>query len=73
MTKRTIIYFHANCEDLKSSYNLIDFLRHNMRMNILAVEYPGYGIYQGEPNEEVILKDAEYIYKYVAFHSGIEE
>ncbi|CAD8086341.1 unnamed protein product [Paramecium sonneborni] len=73
MTKRTIIYFHANCEDLKSSYNLIDFLRHNMRMNILAVEYPGYGIYQGEPSEELILKDAEYIYKYMAFHSGIEE
>ncbi|CAD8172281.1 unnamed protein product [Paramecium octaurelia] len=73
MTKRTIIYFHANCEDLKSSYNLVDFLRHNMRMNILAVEYPGYGIYQGEPSEEVILKDAEYIYKYMAFHSGVEE
>ncbi|CAD8084525.1 unnamed protein product [Paramecium sonneborni] len=72
-TKRTIIYFHANCEDLKSSYNLIDFLRHNMKMNILAVEYPGYGIYQGEPSEELILKDAEYIYKYVAFHSAIEE
>ncbi|CAD8174835.1 unnamed protein product [Paramecium pentaurelia] len=72
-TKKTIIYFHANCEDLKSSYNLLDFLRHNMRMNILAVEYPGYGIYQGEPTEELILKDAEYIYQYVAFHSGIEE
>ncbi|CAD8180327.1 unnamed protein product [Paramecium octaurelia] len=73
LTKRTIIYFHANCEDLKSSYNLLDFLRHNMRMNILAVEYPGYGIYQGEPTEEMILKDAEYIYQYIAFHSGVEE
>jgi len=47
ITKKTIIYFHANCEDLKTSYNLVDFLRHNMRMNVVSVEYPGYGIYAG--------------------------
>ncbi|CAK77438.1 unnamed protein product (macronuclear) [Paramecium tetraurelia] len=72
-TKKTILYFHANCEDLLSSYNLVDFIRHNMKMNVLSVEYPGYGLYQGYTNEENILKDAEYIYKYVAFHSVVEE
>ncbi|CAD8078720.1 unnamed protein product [Paramecium sonneborni] len=72
-TKKTILYFHANCEDLLSSYNLVDFLRHNMKMNVLSVEYPGYGVYQGQPNEENILKDAEYLYKYVAFHSVVQE
>ena len=29
------------------------------------MEYPGYGLYIGKPNEEQILKDAEIIYDYL--------
>lgn len=42
-----------------------------MKINVISVEYPGYGIYIGLPSEETILKDAEYLYKYIAFHSDI--
>lgn len=42
-------------------------------MNVLSVEYPGYGIYKGIPTEDTVCLDAEYIYKYIAFHSKIEE
>lgn len=42
-----------------------------MKMNVLSVEYPGYGTYIGEATEENICKDAEYVYKYIAQHSGI--
>lgn len=37
------------------------------------MEYPGYGIYKGEPSEASILCDAEYVYKYIAFHSKVGE
>jgi abhydrolase domain-containing protein 17 len=45
----------------------------DLKVNILAVEYPGYGIYQGSPSEDAILKDANYIYQYLTKHSGVEE
>ncbi len=31
---------------------------------MVAVEYPGYGIYKGTPNESKILEDAEAVYDY---------
>ena len=34
-------------------------------MHILAVEYPGYGIYKGSANEESILEDSESVYEYL--------
>ena len=37
-----------------------------MKVHILAVEYPGYGIYEGEfPSADLIIKDAEFVYKYL--------
>jgi len=40
-----MIYFHGNAEDLGHSVEFILSLRVKLKMNILAVEYPGYGIY----------------------------
>lgn len=34
-------------------------------MNVLAVEYPGYGIYEGEANAKTILEDAEIIFDFL--------
>lgn len=34
-------------------------------MHVLAVEYPGYGLYKGDPSEEKILEDAEAVYEYL--------
>lgn len=34
-------------------------------MNVLCVEYPGYGIYQGQSTAENILQDAEIIFDFM--------
>lgn len=68
-----LLYFHANCEDLKSSYPLVDFLRNRLQVNVISIEYPGYGIYNGKPSEDSVLADAEYVYRYTAFFSGTGE
>jgi hypothetical protein len=34
-------------------------------MNVLAIEYPGYGIYEGEKSSEEMLKDSEILYDYL--------
>lgn len=34
-------------------------------MHVIAVEYPGYGIYDGQPEAYQIQKDAEIVYDYL--------
>lgn len=34
-------------------------------MNVIAGEYPGYGVYRGTPSEKKIIADAESIYEFV--------
>ena len=47
-SSKIILFFHGNAEDLGISYEMLDHLRGALKINILAVEYPGYGIYQDE-------------------------
>jgi len=47
-SKKCIIFFHGNAEDIGISYEMLDHLRTALKINILAVEYPGYGIYDEE-------------------------
>ena len=54
-----IVYFHANAEDLKSSYPMLDYLRKALDVWVISMEYPGYGIYEGEPSESQVLDDAD--------------
>lgn len=72
-SKKLIIFFHGNGEDLGTSYALCDHLRTALEINLLAVEYPGYGAYfdpEG-PSEEKILKDAELVYNFVQDAAGL--
>ena len=34
-------------------------------MNVIAIEYPGYGLYYGSTDDNRILQDAEYLYDYL--------
>lgn len=42
----TVIYFHANAEDLTGVSNWVSDLAQRLCVNLLAVEYPGYGLLQ---------------------------
>ncbi|EGR31280.1 hypothetical protein IMG5_114380, partial [Ichthyophthirius multifiliis] len=55
----------GNAEDLGYSYEFLSFLRKNLKLNIIAVEYPGYGLYNGEANSEKIQQDALLVYDFV--------
>lgn len=62
-----LIYFHGNAEDLTSSFKKLRAISLYLNVNVLGVEYPGYGIYEnnGSASEAKIKEDAEYVYKYV--------
>lgn len=44
-----MIFFHGNAEDIGISYEMLDHMRTALKINVLAVEYPGYGVY-ADPN-----------------------
>lgn len=72
-SNKLIIFFHGNAEDIGISYEMLDHLRASLKCNILAVEYPGYGIYNEMdmgntqatgPSEDKIFSDARLVYHF---------
>jgi len=47
-----MLYFHGNAEDVGLAFDLMDYIRSLLRINVMAVEYPGYGVYDGTPTPE---------------------
>ena len=66
-SNKLIIFFHGNAEDLGISYEMLDHLRTALKINVMAVEYPGYGVYEDSegPSEEKIFRDADIVYNFV--------
>jgi len=60
-----MIYFHGNAEDIGRNKEFLSMISHSLKVHVLGVEYPGYGIYKGEPTEQAILQDAERVMEFV--------
>jgi len=48
----TLLWSHGNAEDLQSVSLLLQHISDNQGYNILAYDYPGYGLSAGKPNED---------------------
>ena len=46
MSPKVMIHFHANGEDISHTQRLLTRLSIEFKLNIICVEYPGYGIYK---------------------------
>ena len=70
-----LIYFHSNYEDIGNSSSLLKLMCKFLNLNILAVEYPNYGIYtsKNSANAENILSDAETVFKFINEVQNINE
>lgn len=54
-----ILFFHANAEDLGMSFAVLKHIRDQFKVNVLAVEYPGYGLLNGmTPSEDAVYEVA---------------
>jgi hypothetical protein len=62
---KLLLYFHGNAEDLGLAWELLDHIRSSLKMHVLAVEYPGYGIYPGITSAERIIDDALSVWTYL--------
>jgi pimeloyl-ACP methyl ester carboxylesterase len=54
-----ILFFHANAEDLGMSFAVLKHIRDQFKVNVLAVEYPGYGLlHHMSPSEDAVYEVA---------------
>eukprot|EP00930_Biecheleria_cincta_P045243 TRINITY_DN31188_c0_g1_i1.p1 TRINITY_DN31188_c0_g1~~TRINITY_DN31188_c0_g1_i1.p1 ORF type:complete len:481 (-),score=81.73 TRINITY_DN31188_c0_g1_i1:21-1463(-) len=60
-----MLYLHGNAEDLGRCYAFCDVLRLQFQVNVLAVEYPGYGLCPGAPDEDSVIANARLGYRFL--------
>jgi len=61
----TVLYSHANAEDLGLMFGWLKCLSRRLNVNILAYDYTGYGEADGEPSEENCYADIDAAYDHL--------
>lgn len=73
-SNKLILYFHGNAEDVGLAFDMLFLIGQRLQMHVLAVEYPGYGLYKNQkPDENIIKEDAVIIYDYLTTVVGLLE
>ena len=47
-SSKILIFFHGNAEDVGLAMDLLVFIRDMLQVHVMAMEYPGYGVYQDQ-------------------------
>jgi len=63
-SKQALLWFHGNAENIGSGLVQMRMLA-KVGVNILAVDYRGYGKSEGRPNEAGVYQDADAAYEYL--------
>lgn len=74
-SSKLLLYFHGNAEDVGISYEMLDHFRNALKINVLAMEYPGYGVFQesGGCSANKIREDANYVFHYILQETKLVE
>lgn len=68
--KQTLLFFHGNAGNISGRLESVQQF-HRLGLNVLIVDYQGYGQSTGSPSEEGIYRDAETCWKYLTETRGI--
>lgn len=67
--KRTVIFSHGNGEDLGNLESFLSYFGSDSA-EMIAYDYPGYGLSEGKPSEEGCFEAVEAVYAYVVNQLG---
>jgi len=65
-----MMYMHANAEDLKQTYHLAKLISQQLLCHVIVPEYPGYGIFSGEPSEKSVNEVCKTLYRFITERKG---
>ena len=67
---KIMLYFHGNAEDIGVTQEFMLPLRETFDWHFLSVEYPGYGVYEGNPNSDQIKEDCFHVMNFLIHQMG---
>mmetsp|Transcript_24646 Transcript_24646/g.38082 ORF Transcript_24646/g.38082 Transcript_24646/m.38082 type:complete len:343 (-) Transcript_24646:342-1370(-) len=70
--KITLLYSHANAEDLADVYVWLKYLSKQLNVNVVGYDYTGYGQSEGEPAEEHCYADIDAVYEHLTTVRGMK-
>ncbi|XP_041987686.1 protein ABHD13 [Aricia agestis] len=70
--KPTMIFFHGNAGNMGQRLSNVSGFYHKLNINILMVEYRGYGLSEGSPSERGIYVDAQAAFDYIMQRNDID-
>jgi len=65
-----LVWAHANAEDMWRAHRVLDCLRQQLRVHVIAFEYPGYAGAPGQPSEQSTCENADRVYHYLTHQQG---
>jgi len=68
-----MIYLHANAEDLGVSHNHIMSLHVWLKVHLICIEYPGYGLSMGSPSEQSVYDDCASVIRFLIHIMAVPE
>jgi len=73
-SSKVLLFFHGNAEDVGLAEDLLHHLSESLEVHIIAIEYPGYGIYRDESSSDTMIEeDAIRVYEYLTEEFGLKE
>ncbi|CEM05509.1 unnamed protein product [Vitrella brassicaformis CCMP3155] len=60
-----ILFFHGNAEDVGRCYHFCNLLKEQFQVHVCAMEYPGYGIADGVPDENTVYAHSRIVFEYL--------
>eukprot|EP00741_Cyanophora_paradoxa_P000597 tig00000411_g574.t1 len=71
--KHVMVYCHANAEDIGYSRPFLQMVQRIVKVHIMAVEYPGYGVSPGKPFEQSVNAAIEDVHEFITKELGFAE
>lgn len=67
---RYVLFFHGNAGNISHRVTTFETL-YALGVNVLGIDYRGYGLSEGKPTEQGLYQDAETAYKWLCEEKGI--
>jgi uncharacterized protein len=64
LTRLTVLFFHGNAGNISHRLEKIEIFR-DLGVDTFIIDYRGYGLSEGQPNEEGTYRDAQAAYEYL--------
>ena len=69
--KKTVLFFHGNGGNISHRGDSI-YIFHKLKLNVLIIDYVGYGESEGSPSEQGLYQSADVAWQYLVFNKKIK-